>query len=185
MEGLRQFYYKIGTKGRHDDTTVGRRIYEWLNAVRGFAIVIFFSFIIVSCFIEVICRYLLGLSLGWTEEMLRSINVWVIMLGASIAAKRDSHFRVSIFLNFFKPNHRERITQIVYIVLFVFLGVLIVFGTKKMIRNIPLKMLAVPGLSIAWFYVAIPVGSILILIEYFLRFIYKRHPFEDPKEERS
>ena len=117
--------------------------------------------------------------------MLRSINVWVIMLGASIAAKRDTHFRVTLFLKFFRPEYRERITQLVYVTLFVFLGVLIFFGTKKMLRNIPLGMLAVPGLSIAWFYVAIPVGSICILIEYLLRFLYKKHPFEEPEEGRN
>jgi TRAP-type C4-dicarboxylate transport system permease small subunit len=163
----------------------GRRLYTILDGLRRYAIVVFFSFIIITCFIEVCCRYIFGWSLGWTEEMLRSINVWVIMLGASIAAKRDTHFRVTLFLKYFRPEYRERITQLVYIILFVFLGVLIFFGTKKMLRNIPLGMLAVPGLSIAWFYLAIPVGSICIFLEYFLRFIYKKHPFEGPDERGS
>jgi TRAP-type C4-dicarboxylate transport system permease small subunit len=162
--------------------STGRRLYTILDGVRRFAIVVFFSFIIITCFIEVVCRYIFGISLGWTEEMLRSINVWLIMLGASIAAKRDTHFRVTLFLKFFRPEYRERITQGVYIILFIFLGVLILFGTKKMLRNIPLSMLAVPGLSIAWFYLAIPVGSICIFLEYFLQFIYKKHPFENPNE---
>lgn len=160
----------------------GHRLYTVMDGVRRAAIVVFFSFIIITCFIEVFCRYALGWSLGWTEEMLRSINVWVIMLGASIAAKRDTHFRVTLFLKYFRPENRRRITQGVYIILFVFLGVLVFFGTKKMLRNIPLGMLAVPGLSIAWFYLAIPVGSICILIEYFLRFIYGGHPFEKSEE---
>ena len=160
----------------------GSFMYKLMDVVRCTAIVIFFSFIIVACFAEVVSRYCFAHSFGWTEEILRMINVWVIMLGAGIAAKRNTHIQVTFFLKFFSPRHRKMITQAVYVVLFGFLAVLIIVGTKKSLQNIPLEIVAIPNLSIAWFYFAIPVGSAIILLEYFLRFIYGKHPFEKSEE---
>ncbi len=162
---------------------IGHIFYKIFDSLRYAAIVIFFSFIIIVCFAEVFSRYVLSHSFGWTEEILRMVNVWVIMLGASIAAKRNTHIQVTFFLKYFPPTYRKKITQAVYIVLFVFFVILIVFGTKKALQNIPLEIVAIPNFSIAWFYFAIPIGSAYILLEYMLRFIYKKHPFEKSEEE--
>ena len=161
---------------------VGYIIYRWLDTFRNITIVVLFSFVIISGFAEVISRYVLMKSLGWTEEILRYLNVWIILLGASVAAKRNTHLSVNFFLRFFRPEYRKRITQGVYIAILIFLGIFIFFSTKKTIRNIDQQILAFP-ISIAWFYLAIPVGSLLMFIDYMLIFIYEKHPFDKPERE--
>jgi TRAP-type C4-dicarboxylate transport system permease small subunit len=162
--------------------SLGSHAYQWLDVFRKTTIVVLFSFVIVSGFTEVICRYVFLKSLGWTEEILRYLNVWIILLGASIAAKRNVHLRVTFFLRFFRPQISKRITQGVYWAIFIFLAVFIFYGTQKTLRNIPQQIQAFP-ISIAWFYLAIPVSSFYILIDYLLIFIYSKHPFEKPEED--
>jgi C4-dicarboxylate transporter DctQ subunit len=147
-----------------------------LDIFRNTTIVVLFSFVIISGFAEVISRYVLLKSLGWTEEILRYLNVWIILLGASIAVKRNAHLSVNFFLRFFRPEQSRRITQGVNIAILIFLAIFIFLGTKKTIRNIDQQILAFP-ISIAWFYLAIPVGSLLMFIDYLLLFIYEKHPF--------
>jgi TRAP-type transport system small permease protein len=157
-------------------------IYRWIDVIRRTVIVIFFTFIVVSCFAEVIYRYIFSSSFGWVEEILRYLNIWIVLLAASIAAKRNEHLAVNYFIDILPPRYRKRVLQGVYLTIFVFLAVFIFYGTKKAILNLSQNILALP-ISIAWFYLAIPVGSFLMLIEYMLIFIHEKAPFHKTEEE--
>jgi len=161
---------------------IGNIIYRWMDSLRKTTTVILFSFVIISGFTEVICRYGFSKSLGWTEEILRYLNIWIILLGASIAAKRNEHLSVNYFYRFLPPRYHKRILQGVYLTVSIFLAIFIFYGAQKTFRNISQQILALP-ISIAWFYLAIPIGSLLMLIEYMLIFIYEKHPFHKPEEE--
>jgi len=162
---------------------IGKLIYRLIDILRSTMIVVFFSIIIVACFADVVLRYAPWLrSLGWTEEILRYLNVWIIFLGASIAAKRSSHLAINYFLRLFRPRYRLWITKAVYITILIFLALFIVFGTQKTIQNIHQQVQAFP-ITIAWFYLAIPVGSLYIFIDILLIFIYGHHPFYKTQQQ--
>lgn len=163
-------------------TKIGNTIYRCLDIFRSTVIVVLFSFIVISGFAEVVSRYVFSKSLGWTEEILRYLNVWIILLGASIAAKKNSHLSVTYFCQFFPLRYQKRISQAVYLIVLIFLAIFILYGARKTVKNIDQKILAFP-ISIAWFYLAIPICSLLMLIDYMLIFIYKRHPFHKDDEE--
>jgi TRAP-type C4-dicarboxylate transport system permease small subunit len=156
---------------------IGYIAYRSFDNLRNIMIVVFFSVIIVSCFVEVGLRYAPWLrSMGWTEEVLRYLNVWIIFLGASVATKLKSHLVMEYFVRFFRPDHQIWIKKAVYIMILVFLTILMFFGIRKTIQNIPQEVQAFP-ISIAWFYMAIPVGSFYMFVDFLLIFIYGNHPF--------
>ena len=155
-------------------------IFDWLRNV---LIMVFFSVIIVTCFVDVVLRYAPWLqSLGWTEEILRYLNVWIILLGASVAAKRKGHLAMQYFLRAFRSKHQAIIAQFVHVTILVFLAIMIIFSTQKTLQNIQQQVQAFP-ITIAWFYMAIPVGSFYMFIDYLLIIIYGDHPFYKPQEE--
>lgn len=47
-------------------------------------------------FIQVICRYLLGFSFNWLEEVVRYVGVFIAFLGASLGVKYGSHFSMDL-----------------------------------------------------------------------------------------
>ena len=162
---------------------IGRVIYLIFDGVRNVLIVVFFSAIIVTCFTDVVLRYAPWFqSLGWTEEILRYINVWIILLGASVAAKRKGHLAMQYFLRVFRSKHRAMIAQFVHVTILIFLAIMIIFSTHKTLQNIQQQVQAFP-ITIAWFYMAIPVGSFYMFIDYLLILIYGDHPFYQPQEE--
>ena len=163
---------------------LGRRLYTVLDVFRKTTIVVLFSFVIVTGFTEVICRYAFLKSLGWTEEILRYLNVWIILLGASVAVPWNAHLSVTFLLRFLPPPLARRVTRAVLIGILCFLAVFVYVGTLKTIRNIPHQILAFP-ISIAWFYLAIPVASLFMAIDYALILLCEKHPFVSREEDRT
>lgn len=162
---------------------IGRVIYLIFDSLRNVLIMVFFSIIIVTCFADVVLRYAPWLqSLGWTEEILRYLNVWIILLGASVAAKRKGHLAMQYFLRVFRSKHQAIIGQFVHVTILIFLVIMIIFSTQKTVQNIQQQVQAFP-ITIAWFYMAIPVGSFYMFIDYLLILIYGDHPFYKPQEE--
>jgi len=53
--------------------------------------------IVVIAFAGVVCRYVLNDSLTWGDELTRYIFIWIVFLGASIAARRRAHIAVDLF----------------------------------------------------------------------------------------
>jgi C4-dicarboxylate transporter DctQ subunit len=172
----------IRTPEKKDSKSIGYSIYRCMDVFRNVMIVVLFIFVIVSCFSDVLFRYLLLWSLSWTEEILRYLNVWIIFLGASVAAKRKAHLGMKYFLQLLPAKIRLRTEQIIYSTILFFLMVFIVFGTKKSIQNLSQQIQAFP-ISIGWFYLAIPVGSLCIFIEFLLLLLYGSHPFYNPEDE--
>ncbi len=162
---------------------IGHEVYRLLDILRSAMIIIFFGIIIISCFVDVVLRYAPWFrSLGWTEEVLRYLNVWIILLGASIAVKRKAHLTLHYFLRFFHPKAQVLITYFVNITVLIFLAIMTIVSAHKTIQNVPQQIHAFP-ISIGWFYLAIPVGSFYMFIDFMLTFIYGTHPFYEPQEE--
>ena len=156
---------------------IGLISYRTLDILRNVLIVVFFSIIIVSCFADVAFRYAPWIkTLGWAEEILRYLNVWIILLGASVATKRKAHLSMQYFLHLFFPKHKTIIIQIVYVIILIFLTIMIIFGAQKTIQNIQQQVQAFP-ITIAWFYLAIPVGCLYMFIDYLIILICGEHPF--------
>ncbi|MFN3209086.1 MAG: TRAP transporter small permease [Roseovarius sp.] len=49
-------------------------------------------------FAEVICRYLLGSSMGWSFEFLQIILVYITFVGGFLASRKRGHLRVTVLV---------------------------------------------------------------------------------------
>jgi len=52
------------------------------------------SLMTILIFLQIIFRFVLNLSLDWTEEIARYTFVWLVYMSASLAVKSNSHIRV-------------------------------------------------------------------------------------------
>lgn len=83
--------------------SVLRKIYENLEE---YLCVFFVALIVVSLSVQVIVRFTLGEAVAWAEEMSRFALIWTVYVGASMAAKRTLHVRVSVQFMAFPPKVR-------------------------------------------------------------------------------
>lgn len=62
----------------------------------GWAVISLFTLMTVTYAAQVILRYVFGTGLMWTEELTRYADIWAIMIGAAMIAKRRTHINVSV-----------------------------------------------------------------------------------------
>ncbi len=62
----------------------------------GWAVISLFTLMTVTYAAQVILRYVFSTGLMWTEELTRYADIWAIMIGAAMIAKRRSHINVSV-----------------------------------------------------------------------------------------
>ncbi len=154
------------------------RAYRIMDRARSLLIVVMFAFVILAGATDILLRYATPFgSMKWTDEILRYLNIWLVFLGAAVGVKRGVHMNVEYFLQrFFTERASRRIRQAVLVVILLTLGLLIVYGMQKVLnyRNVQIQATT---MSIAWFYLAIPVGCLLMAVDYTLILIYGNHPF--------
>ena len=149
-------------------------------------IVLLFSFVVLVGATDIVLRY--GTehgSLEWSDEILRYLNIWLVFLGAAVGVKRGVHMHVEFFLQkFFTERTSRRIKQGTLVIMLLCLGLLMVTGTQKVLNYRSVQIQATT-MSIAWFYLAIPVGCLLMAVDYGLILIYGEHPFHKAHDEKG
>jgi TRAP-type C4-dicarboxylate transport system permease small subunit len=81
--------------GGRDVGKVLLRLFDWLCDVSSLALL---YVTVVVVFVQVIARYILKVSLPWTEEIARFAFIWLIFLANAMAERQKEHFRVSYFV---------------------------------------------------------------------------------------
>lgn len=141
--------------------TLVLRIDRWLDPlVFGVACALL---AIVSCLglFQVVARFVLEQPSVWSEEVLRRLLVWMVMLGAAATFRRGAQISVDVLARFARgrPWARALRASMATITL-AFLGVLVWFGFDLAWR-IRFQTFASLEISMAWAYLAIPVGALL------------------------
>jgi TRAP-type C4-dicarboxylate transport system permease small subunit len=126
---------------------------------------VFFVYLllIVVGFLQVFFRYVLNYSLSWTEEVGRYSFVWLTFVGASLCVQKETHIGLDVLIRRFSDATKSTIRIIIDISITLFLVFLTYQGfiiTLKTYRQVS-AALHVP---MSVFYLAIPVGGILMLI---------------------
>lgn len=112
---------------------------------------------------QVISRFVLSQPSTWTEESMRRLLIWMVMLGTVAAFRRGALVSVDLMLRVSRGTWRKVVRSIITVASLVFLGVLVWFGTDLAWR-VRFQTFASMELSMAWAYAALPVGALLAMI---------------------
>jgi TRAP-type C4-dicarboxylate transport system permease small subunit len=161
-------------------------LYRIMDYSRKVLIVGIFSFILITGTLEIFLRYTPGLhGLAWGDEIMRYLDIWLVFLGASLAAKANGHMVMEFFVKTVFPARMlpaiRRVSLGIICATLLFLAV-ISFQKVLSTWNVMIQAFDIP---IALFYFALPLGCILMFLEYLLMLIYGDHPYSDRREEVS
>lgn len=167
-------------------------VYRWVNKLRTTLMISITAFTVLLCLLQVILRYFTFLSMrpfAWGDEIVRLCSIWVIFLGVSVGIRENSHFAVDLFLNKIPSvkirslvDHLLDGLAVVVFVIIAYQGFLYTStNVTSLLQNIHISM--------AWFYAAIPVGSLLCLFEYGYRMVwgksYKQRALNTNNKEQN
>ena len=110
-------------------------------------------------FFQVVARYLIGLSTPWSEELLRLLFIWLVLIGAA----RASHMRIDLPERAAGPRGRRVLVAVGAAVAAALLVLMIVQGLDLIDLTAYDRYTALP-LSVQWSYWAVVVGCGLWLV---------------------
>ena len=154
-------------------------LYRAINRLRFGAIVAAFATALLLSTIEILGRHFDILRWGSDfEEIVRYLSIWIVFLSGSVALRRGVHFRVDYFLDrFFTPAAQRRVVAATQWATVAFLLIVLWYGSIKTAQNLEQTIRAAP-IPFAAFYLAIPVGAALMLLELLLIIFNGRNPYE-------
>ena len=113
-------------------------------------------------------RYL-GNALSWYDELASIGLVWLTYYGAALAALRGAHIGVPGLVNAMPPKARLIATIFAEGMVFLFFGLLAIYGVQVLIILQGEHMISLPWVPTQLTQSAIPVGAVLFMIAEALR----------------
>jgi TRAP-type C4-dicarboxylate transport system permease small subunit len=126
----------------------------------------FMSVGFVITFFHMIGRYILKAPIFFSEELARYCFIWSCMLGASVVNRTDEHTSVTFFTTLLPKRAQAWFYIGREVVILLLLAVLIYYGVTLSVK---MRTVQSAAMEISWSYIymALPVGSLLLIITTF------------------
>ena len=136
----------------------------WLDRVVEWGVIVAFLGFVALSFTQVVLRYGFGRPLTWSEEISRYLFVWVVFVGAAVAARRNGHIALDFLVNRLPAAPRRGLAVIMAVLCFGMLLLVFVWqGWNLTIVSMRQESPAT-GLPVGYATLAIPVGGLLTAI---------------------
>jgi len=126
---------------------------------------------------QVTARFVLSQPSTWTEEVMRRLLIWCVMLGVVVALRHGVLVCVDLALRWTQGRWHLAIRLFVTLATTSFLATIVWFGVLLAYR-VRFQTFASLDISIAWAYAAVPVGAALAIIAVIAHHL-------DPKEPEA
>lgn len=132
--------------------------------IEGIAAIIFIN-ILLFVFLQIIFRYVLSISVPWTEESSRFLFIGLIFLGSIGNMMADNDIKLTLLSSRLPPKANAWLCVVIYIIVGCF-AVIFLLGSFSMAKmNWELPSLTIPWFNVGYLY-AITVfssGSVIVI----------------------
>jgi TRAP-type C4-dicarboxylate transport system permease small subunit len=141
------------------------------NAER-WALLVFYSMLIVTMAVEVLRREIFSYSSIWGEEVVRYAFIYLVWIGASAAVRERGHIRIDVILNYVSPRAKA-VLYILGDVVMMIIAVLALFWSLETVAVSAEFGSVSHGLrvSMVWFLLAVPIGFGLMIVRLVQSFV--------------
>ena len=118
-------------------------------------------------FVNVVARYVFNSGMVWAEELVRYQIVWLVFVGASVAARKGIHIGVEAIVHMLPAGARRAVQILVYALCITFCAVLVFYGIELMLQTRSFNQRTPAMQAPFWIaQLAIPVGAALMGIRF-------------------
>ena len=112
---------------------------------------------------QVVSRFVLSQPSSWTEEIMRRLLIWCVMLGVVVAFRRGALVSVDLMLRTARGAWLTTVRWVITTTALAYLAVLVWFGIG-LVTRVRFQTFASMELSMGWAYAALPVGAALAML---------------------
>lgn len=112
---------------------------------------------------QVASRYLLNISLVWTEELGRHLMIWMVFLASTVIYRRGQHIKIDLLGERLPRRARLLLGLLVTLVLAYFFYLMVQYGWELTTRTMNQRSSAM-RYPMGYAYASLPVGGVLLLL---------------------
>ena len=162
------------------ERTVIKKIYEAFCRFEMWAAATLLMAIATLVFVSAIARTVRH-PLNWAVDISMLFFAWLVFIGGDIVIRETDLISVDILQRLLPGGIRKWMTAIFYVIMIAFLLVLVWYGIPLLIENRK-RLFQAMELSYSWCTLAVPVGSILMIISSSIRL---HRLFREPVKKES
>jgi C4-dicarboxylate transporter DctQ subunit len=118
-------------------------------------------------FVNVVLRYVFNTGFIWAEEMVRYQIVWLVFVGASVAARKGIHIGVDAIVHLLPAPAQKVVRVAVYLLCILLCGILVFYGAELMLQTREFNQRTPAMQAPFWLaQLAIPVGAALMALRF-------------------
>jgi C4-dicarboxylate transporter DctQ subunit len=138
-----------------------RKGFKGIETVQTKICAVLLAFMCVMVAVQVVLRYVFSFSFVWSEELIRYLMIWMVMIGSALVQDKNEHIRIDFFPMLAGPRTRRVMETIFRLCTLAFLAILTIKGVKMVYFN---RLFESSGLRISmlWASLAIPLGAMLM-----------------------
>ena len=136
---------------------------RYINKFVEALITLLFTAIVIVGTLQVFNRFVLNISLSWSEEFQKFAFVWLVFLAIPVAYNRAAHLRVVTFFERF-PASMQRVMQWIVDLLWIGLGVSLVTYTWRLMQVTKYQLSPGLGISMSLVYAGMVIGGAYLVL---------------------
>ncbi|MBS3911480.1 MAG: TRAP transporter small permease [Hydrogenophaga sp.] len=109
---------------------------------------------------QVVTRFVFSQPSTFTEEAMRRLLIWTVMLGMAVAVRKGALVSVDLMLRLSRGAWRRIVRRIISGVNIAFFSTVLWFGID-LVWRVRFQTFASMEISMSWAYAAVPVGALL------------------------
>lgn len=153
---------------------INRLIYAWLWVLMGLeALAIFF---------QIVFR-LANIQFLGTSELSILFFIWIIFIGSTVALKEGSHISINVF-TILMPTILQNVLKCFYYIAFLVFSLVVTFKGIDVTKVANLQLSMCFRISLAWFYIAIPIAGAIMSIHSLSMLIESFKDFKENHQDR-
>ena len=138
---------------------------------------------VICTFWQVFCRYVIGDSLAWSEELARYLQIWMTFIGAAYAVKYGAHIAMKDLVKIL-PHKLYIILDLFSDLVIVIVSSLTIWQSRTLIRAGMGQTSPVIGIPMYIIYFGLPLGAALSILFILFKYLKKiRNLKETPAEQ--
>lgn len=136
---------------------------RYIHKIAEAVITLLFVAIVIAGSLQVFNRFVLNVSLSWSEEFQKFAFVWLVFIAIPVAYNRSAHLRVDTFFELF-PAALQKLMRWVIDLLWVGLGLSLVAYTWRLMQVTQYQMSPGLGISMSTVYAGMAIGGAYLVI---------------------
>ena len=137
-----------------------KQLLNVVDRVIGIMLVILISVMLIVGSAQVFCRYVLHSSLSWSEELMRFLYVWIVMVGINLGIRHKSLAAITTVSDYIGKKNRAIgyvlavgcfILQLFVCVILLYVGIQFTLANRQVSAALRIPM--------SYIYLAIPIGG--------------------------